>query len=184
MLPVVVEEVPASEMSTDLEASDARVPFHRYADIGLGVNVGFTTGGKLRMAFALPPAGLERDRHNFLVGIDLDVGTGLILFDSTASLIVGYELHRDRVGAPRGRARAMRIYGTLGGGRSAVWAIFDVVRGGILHAGGGIELKTSRWFGIGLEGGANLFMGTGAIYGESTQAVVPFGRFTAGFYLQ
>ncbi len=131
-------------------------------DIGLGLNIGLTPGGKVRLLATLD--------NGLVVGVDLDVGTIIFISDATISGILGYSFEVGR--------HIIRPYLTVGGGSSAIFALFAFAEGRIFHGGIGFEWKPARWFGLGLEGGVNVFDCTNC---DATVAY-PYARLTVMFY--
>jgi len=129
-------------------------------DIGVGVNIGITTGAKVRV--------IGRLANGLTAGVDLDAGTLIFVSDATVSGILGwsFDISGDLI----------RPYFTVGVGGTAIFALFDIVEGAILHVGAGVEWKPAKWVGIGIEGGENM-----ASFGD-TGGVYPYVRLTTMFY--
>ena len=76
---VVPEEVAQAEAANVAQAQDGTRSVRDMLDIGLGLNVGLTTGGKARLIATVGPG--------LVVGVDLDIGTVIFLSEMTASAI-------------------------------------------------------------------------------------------------
>lgn len=142
-------------------------------DLGIGLNVGLTSGGKARLIATID--------SGFVVGVDVEVGTIIFLSEKTASAILGYSWQKGR--------NLVRPYITLGGGTGSIFAILAIAQGPIFHGGAGIEWKRTKWFGIGLEGGLNVLSnfdtnGIGGTDHNSEDTVTyPYARLNFMFYL-
>lgn len=144
----------------------SRSPERDPVDIGLGLALGLTTGGKIRV--------LGTFDSGFVAGVDLDAGTVIFVSDATASAIVGWSFN------PGGHI--IRPYLTVGGGSGVIFALIAIAEATVLRGGAGLEWKPARWFGLGLEGGLETFFyKEGQKTGEVIGAI-PFGRLTVMFY--
>src|SRR5690606_11138488 len=74
-------------------------------DLGLGLNIGITTGGKARLLATL--------ESGFVVGVDVEIGTVIFLSDITASAIFGWSFEAGK--------HVIRPYATIGGGTQAIF---------------------------------------------------------------
>ncbi|MCC7440004.1 MAG: hypothetical protein IT285_00125 [Bdellovibrionales bacterium] len=134
-------------------------------DLGLGLNLGLTTGLKARVLAILD--------NGFMVGVDLDIGTILFISDATASVVAGWQFMAGN--------HALRPYVTVGVGGSTVFAILAVASGTIYKAGVGFEWKPARWFGLGIEGGVAMIDYNDA-QTSAENIVFPWGRLNVMFY--
>jgi hypothetical protein len=161
---VIPEELARSESEAVVTAERARGRrLGDIIDLGLGLNIGLTTGGKARLLVTLD--------NGIVAGVDLDIGTILFVTEATASGIFGYSFQAGK--------HVIRPYLTLGVGSAVVWAIFAADNASLLHAGAGVEWKPARWFGLGLEGGVMHLD-----YERAEGSVnVPFVRLNVMFYL-
>ena len=146
----------------EFEERDER-SWRDHIDMGLGINLGLTTGGKIRVLGILD--------NGFMAGVDLDLGTVIFITDATVSGIVGWEFRAGR--------HALRPYLTLGYGEAAIFALFAAAEGKVFHGGLGFEWKPARWFGLGIEGGVNVVDITSS---DSESVAIPYGRLNFMFY--
>jgi hypothetical protein len=140
-------------------------------DMGVGLNIGLTTGGKARLIATLEPG--------VVVGVDLDIGTIIFISELTASGILGWSFQPGN--------HVIRPYVTAGAGQGILFAILVAAAGPVSHLGGGIEWKPARWLGLGLEGGVNTMHGhrSAGMSGEreSDQVIhFPYARLNLMFY--
>lgn len=154
---VVPEEVARSEALSAARTAGARDGL----DVGVGLNLGFTSGGKVRVLATLGPG--------LVVGVDLDAGTVLFFSDLSLSGVLGWSFEAGR--------HIIRPYVLAG---AAVLSPSNSLQGpvGAVHAGFGIEWKPARWVGLGLEAGLNIIPPQGTGDGGG----LPWARLCLTFY--
>ncbi|MCP4199910.1 MAG: hypothetical protein GY762_22430 [Proteobacteria bacterium] len=133
---------------------------------GLGLNLGFLPGIKLRLAYTF---GENHRAKGLFIGLDADVRTVFINTTATLSPIFGWRF-----------SKWFRLYGTVGGGIYHEGAMSSEPGSeddlfAIGHFGAGMEWTFRTWFGLGLEVGVD----TKGILGD----VTPYGGLTLMFYL-
>jgi hypothetical protein len=135
-------------------------------DIGVGLDLGITSGLKLR-ALGTFDSGL-------VLGLDADVGTLLFYSDATVSGVVGWRLPSELT--------LLRPYARVGAGFGVVLMLLggDDPTRDVAHAGLGLEWKAGRAFGLGVEGGwEGLYQGP---LFQSQANHLPYVRATAMIY--
>ncbi|MGK5086174.1 hypothetical protein WDW86_01335 [Bdellovibrionota bacterium FG-2] len=170
VIPEDVAQAEATQVAQNIAAQDG-ADFIRDVDMGIGINLGLTTGGKARLLATVGPG--------LVVGVDLDIGTVIFLSEMTASAILGWSFEMGR--------QAIRPYVTLGAGRGGVFALLAAASGSITHTGIGLEWKPARWFGLGLEGGMNVMgahttQGIGGTHYDTKPIEYPYARLNFMFY--
>jgi hypothetical protein len=148
---------------------------------GMGFNLGFLPGIKLRQAFTF---GENHRAKGLLLGLDGDLNTVVSVTTATLSAIIGWRF-----------SKWFRLYATLGGGIFYIPCLGgdcypeDIYSedgiGAIGHFGAGMEWTFRTWFGLGFEAGVNTdFYENPSFWGGGWEGIIqPYAALTLMFYI-